>query len=76
MYKYATGFSTAVSLSQNIISGDKDKLEAYLNFLKDGGRNFPLDQLRAAGADISKEETLVKAMKVFEAQVNELEKLL
>lgn len=76
VYKYATGFSTAVSLSQNIISGDKDKLEAYLNFLKDGGRNFPLDQLRAAGADISKEETLVKAMKVFETQVNELEKLL
>ncbi|WP_054252515.1 oligoendopeptidase F [Neofamilia massiliensis] len=76
VYKYATGFSTAVSLSENILSGDKDKLEAYLNFLKDGGRNFPLDQLRAAGADISKEETLVKAMKVFEAQVNELEKLL
>ncbi|MDO5027986.1 MAG: oligoendopeptidase F [Bacillota bacterium] len=76
VYKYATGFSTAVSLSQNILSGDKDKLQAYLNFLKDGGRNFPLDQLRAAGADISKEETLVKAMKVFEDQVNQLEKLL
>lgn len=76
VYKYATGFSTAVTLSQNILSGDKDKLNAYLGFLKDGGRNFPLDQLRAAGADISKEETLVKAMKVFEAKVDELEKLL
>lgn len=76
VYKYATGFSTAVTLSQRILSGNKEYLEAYINFLKDGGNNYPLDQLRAAGADISKPEVLNAAFKVFENLVNELEELM
>ena len=75
VYKYATGFSTAVTLSQRILSGDKEALNKYIEFIKDGGKNFPIDQLRAAGADISKEETLIDAMKVFEDLVNQLEQL-
>lgn len=76
VYKYATGFSTAVTLSQRILSGNEEYLEAYLNFLKDGGNNYPLDQLRKAGADISKPETLNKALDVFKDLVDELEKLI
>lgn len=75
VYKYATGFSTAVTLSKRILSGDEKALDSYIEFIKDGGKNFPLDQLRKAGADISKEETLIDAMKVFESLVDELEEL-
>lgn len=76
VYKYATGFSCAVILSQNILSNKENALEKYLDFLKDGGNNYPIDQLKKAGADISKKETIVSAMKVFENQVSELESLL
>lgn len=75
VYKYATGFSTAVTLSQRILNKEENALEAYLEFLSDGGKNFPIDQLKKAGADISKEETMERAMKVFESLVNELEEL-
>lgn len=76
VYKYATGFSTSVKLAQNILSGEGPKLEAYLDFLKDGGRNFPIDQLRDAGADISKVETMEAAMDVFVEQVDILRELI
>ncbi|MDO5717885.1 MAG: oligoendopeptidase F [Tissierellia bacterium] len=76
VYKYATGFSTAVTLSRNILDKKPGALKKYLEFLKDGGNNYPLDQLREAGADISKRETLNYAMQVFEEKVNLLEKLL
>lgn len=75
VYKYATGFSTAVKLAKNILEGDQEALEKYINFLKDGGNNFPLDQLKAAGADISKKETINEAMEVFKGLVDELEEL-
>ncbi len=76
VYKYATGFTCAVLLSQNILNGKEGALEKYLNFLKDGGNNYPIDQLKAAGADITKKETLDLAMNVFKEQVKELENLL
>lgn len=76
VYKYATGFTCAVLLSQNILNEKEGALEKYLNFLKDGGNNYPIDQLKAAGADITKKETLDLAMNVFKEQVKELEELL
>ncbi|KXO16174.1 oligoendopeptidase F [Peptoniphilus sp. GNH] len=76
VYKYATGFSTAVKLSQNILSGDPKKVAAYLNFLKDGSNNYPLDQLRAAGADISKKENINSSLKVFRDLVDRMKDLL
>lgn len=75
VYKYATGFSSAVKLSKNILEGGPEALDRYINFLKDGGKNFPLDQLKAAGADISKKETIDEAMEVFKGLVDELKKL-
>ncbi|NLD16750.1 MAG: oligoendopeptidase F family protein, partial [Tissierellia bacterium] len=58
------------------LEGDQEALEKYINFLKDGGNNFPLDQLKAAGADISKKETINEAMEVFKELVDELEELI
>lgn len=75
VYKYATGFSSAVKLAKNILEGDKEALDRYIKFLKDGGNNYPIDQLKAAGADISKKETINEAMEVFKGLVDQLEQL-
>jgi oligoendopeptidase F len=53
VYKYATGLSAAAQLSKNILSGDKDKLEAYLGFLKAGDSKDVLDIMKDAGVDLS-----------------------
>src|SRR5437016_3369932 len=53
VYKYATGISAAVALSQRVLSGQSGTVEAYLNFLGSGGSKFPLETLKAAGGDMT-----------------------
>lgn len=76
VYKYATGFSSAVTLSKNILSGDKEKLEAYLNFLKDGSNHYPLEQLKYAGVDLTTKEGVGTAMREFNTLVERLDKII
>jgi oligoendopeptidase F len=49
VYKYATGISAALSLSQQVLEGDATVQNRYLNFLKSGGSRFPLETLQIAG---------------------------
>src|SRR6266702_2018475 len=49
VYKYATGISAAVALSERVLSGQPGGIEAYLEFLRSGGSRFPLETLKAAG---------------------------
>jgi len=49
VYKYATGMSAAVSLSQAVLKNGQPQVERYLGFLKSGGARYPLPTLQAAG---------------------------
>jgi len=73
VYKYATGFSAASALSSQILSEGEEAVNRYINFLKSGGSEYPLNQLRAAGVDMEKKESVDKALKVFEGLVDKLE---
>src|SRR5438132_5408830 len=42
VYKYATGISAAVALSERVLLGKPGSVELFLNFLRSGGLNFPL----------------------------------
>ncbi len=74
VYKYATGLSAAISLSDDILNNKKDSLDKYLNFLKSGGTQFPIDSLRKAGVDLSCGKPLDKAIEKFENLLDKLEK--
>jgi oligoendopeptidase F len=74
VYKYATGFSAASALSEKILNEGESAVEKYLNFLKSGGSEYPLNQLRAAGVDMEKKESIEKALGVFKELVDELER--
>ncbi|MBU5307110.1 oligoendopeptidase F [Clostridioides mangenotii] len=76
VYKYATGFSAASALSKQILTGEESAKEKYLNFLKSGGSDYPLNQLRGAGVDMEKKESIEEAINVFKKLVDDLEKLL
>src|SRR5262249_35086167 len=56
VYKYATGISAAVALSERVLSGESGSVDAYLDFLRSGGSKFPIETLKAAGVDMSKTE--------------------
>ncbi|HBF9584307.1 TPA: oligoendopeptidase F [Clostridioides difficile] len=74
VYKYATGFSAASALSKQILSEGSTAVDRYINFLKSGGSEYPLEQLKSAGVDMTKKESIEEALNVFAELVNKLEK--
>lgn len=74
VYKYATGFAAASVLSEKILNED-GAVEKYLEFLKSGGSEYPLDQLRSAGVDMEKKESVDGALKIFNELTEKLEEL-
>src|SRR6266513_1920846 len=76
VYKYATGISAAVALSQRGLSGEPGSAAAYLNFLRSGGSKFPLETLKAAGVDMSTSAPIESTLQLFERRLGELEELL
>ena len=74
--KYATGISAAVALSQRVLSGESESVDAYLNFLRSGGSKFPLETLKAAGVDMATPAPIESTLRLFEQRLAELEELL
>ncbi|MEN6479375.1 MAG: oligoendopeptidase F [Anaerolineales bacterium] len=75
VYKYATGMSAAIAISNTLLSGEPGALDRYLALLRSGGSAYPLDQLRAAGVDLTTPEPVAAALAEFERLVTELESL-
>jgi len=79
VYQYATGYSSAIAISQKILQeGEKGKeaTSAYLEFLKAGGSDYPINVLKKVGVDMESPEPVRQALKVFEGLINQLEELL
>lgn len=76
VYKYATGLSAAITLSQMVLHGNDKDRDRYLTFLSSGGSKYPLDQLRDAGVDLETPGPVNRAMDHFKHLVDQLEELL
>jgi len=76
VYKYATGLSAAIALSERVLGGGKAELNDYLSFLKGGCSKDPLDLLKDAGVDMTTPAPVAAALDRFEALVGELDELL
>ncbi len=76
VYKYATSYCASAALSKGILSGDPQKLSAYMGFLKAGGSDYPVDILKKAGIDITTPRPIQDTMDLFGEMLGELERLL
>ncbi len=76
VYKYATGFSAAVSLSKQIISEGTAAIGRYMKFLAGGGSDYPLELLKCAGVDLSASKPVIDALDVFGETLDQLEELI
>lgn len=76
VYQYATGFSAAAALSKQILDEGQPAVERYLEFLKAGSSDYPIEVLKKAGVDMTSPEPIEEACKVFEEKLNEMEALL
>ena len=66
VYKYATGYSTAVALSEAILREGQPAVKRYLEFLSMGGSAYPLDELRHAGVDLMTPAPIDAALDKFD----------
>ncbi len=73
VYKYATGISAAIALAQKVLSREPGAVDAYLGFLKSGGREYPLETLQAAGVDLSTPAPVDAALTLFRSRVEQLD---
>jgi oligoendopeptidase F len=71
VYKYATGFSSAVMIATGIYEGKSGVRDAYFQFLKSGGSDYPLNLLKKAGVDFTGGAPVKAAMQAFAAALND-----
>ena len=76
VYQYATGYSAATAISKKILTEGPDARDSYIEFLKSGSSDYPVELLKIAGVDMSGPEPIRMAMETFKELVDELEKLL
>lgn len=76
VYQYATGYSAATAISKKILEEGSTPRDAYIDFLKTGESDYPVELLKIAGVDMSQPEPIILAMETFKNLVEELEKLL
>ena len=75
VYQYSTGFAAASALAEKIVHGSQDDRDRYIDYLKAGKSDYPLNIMRKAGVDMEKEDYLNDAFAVFERCLDEFEAL-
>ncbi|MBQ4068054.1 MAG: oligoendopeptidase F [Lachnospiraceae bacterium] len=75
VYQYATGFAAAIALSGKILKDGEGAVKDYMKFLSGGCSKSPIELLKMAGVDMTIEEPVDNAMKVFEGLLEQMEGL-
>jgi oligoendopeptidase F len=75
VFQYATGFSAAVALAEAIVNEGQPAVDRYLNFLSAGNHQYPIDILKAAGADMASGKPVDDCLALFSRLVDEFDEL-
>ena len=60
---------------KGIYEGKENALENYLSFLKTGGSDYPANELKIAGVDVTSPEVVESAIKMFDNVIDEFKTL-
>jgi oligoendopeptidase F len=76
VYQYSTSFTAATALAEDVFSGREGAVQRYLDFLKAGGSDYPIEILKHAGIDMTTPEPFRKTMAAMNRTMDEIEKIL
>jgi len=76
VFKYATSLASAQMISKKILEGDKKARDKYREFLTWGGNDYPVEQLKKIGVDLTTPDPINATIAVFSDLVDQMEKLL
>lgn len=76
VYQYATGFAASEILAKKIKTGGKEALDKYMNFLRSGSSDYPINILKNAGVDMNSHEPIKATTDKMDQIINEIEALI
>ena len=76
VYQYATSFTASMQLYKNVKENKPQAFEKYISLLKSGGSEYPIDQVKKAGVDLTSDSPFLAVCSRMSELVDELEKVL
>jgi oligoendopeptidase F len=75
VYQYATSFTASAALSEQVLAGDRHVTGRYLDLLKAGGSDYPIELLRRAGVDMTSSEPFELTMRKMGRVMDEIDEI-
>jgi oligoendopeptidase F len=76
VYQYSTSFTASTALAEKVMSGDKNALANYIEFLSAGGSDYPIELLKKAGVDMTTSDPFEKTIASMNKVMDEIEVIL
>lgn len=76
VYQYSTSFTASNSLAEKVMSGDKEALQKYIEFLSAGSSEYSIDLLKKAGVDMTSTEPFEKTIEAMNKVMDQIEVIL
>jgi len=76
VYQYATGFAASEVLAKKVKTDGEPAVKRYLDFLKAGSSDYPINILEAAGVNMNSMEPVSAVSQRMNEVLNEMEKFL
>lgn len=76
VYQYATSFAASFVLYKNVKERKNGAFDKYINLLKAGGSQYPMDEVKAAGVDFTKKDSFMAVIERMNELVSSLEELI
>jgi len=76
VYQYATGFAASEALALKVKSEGKPAVQKYLDFLKAGSSDYPINILDKAGVNMNSQEPILAVTKKMNQIIDEIENLI
>lgn len=75
VYQYATSFAASQAILTRFLGGETGLIERYLQMLRAGGNDYPIELLKICGVDMTGPAPIEATLKLFAEQVAEVERL-
>ncbi len=76
VYQYATGISAAVAIATEILDGNEAAVDRYLDALRLGGSQYPVEILETAGVDVTDSTYIEAAIDEYDRALDDMAALL
>ena len=76
VYQYATCFSASFKIYNDVKNNVAGAFDKYIDMLKAGGSDYPVEIVKKGGCDLTKKEAFVAVCNKLDELVDELEKLI